>query len=107
MASIALGEGVIGIAEIAQELKKVGFAGHTTLEVAGERAVLASRDFLLSQCSGARRVAEPASPHRKLHRFFQHSTYPLRLVCVSGVALIFNLHHVASRRRLAAAPLPS
>jgi inosose dehydratase len=49
MASIALGEGVIGIAEIAQELKKVGFAGHTTLEVAGERAVLASRDFLLSQ----------------------------------------------------------
>ncbi len=49
MASIALGEGVIGIAEIAQELKKIGFAGHTTLEVAGERAVLASRDFLLSQ----------------------------------------------------------
>jgi inosose dehydratase len=49
MASIALGEGVIGIAEIAQELKKIGFAGHTTLEVAGERAVLASRDFLLRQ----------------------------------------------------------
>ena len=49
MASIALGEGVIGIAEIAQELKKIGFAGHTTLEVAGERAVLASRDFLRSQ----------------------------------------------------------
>jgi inosose dehydratase len=49
MASIALGEGVIGIAEIVRELKKIGFAGHTTLEVAGERAVLASRDFLLRQ----------------------------------------------------------
>ncbi len=48
MATIALGEGVVGIAEIVQELKKVGFAGHTTLEVAGERAVLASRDYLLS-----------------------------------------------------------
>ncbi len=46
MATIALGEGVVGIAEVVAELKKVGFNGHTTLEIAGERAVLASRDFL-------------------------------------------------------------
>lgn len=48
MATIALGEGVVGIASIVEELKRVGFQGHTTLEVAGERAVLASRDYLRS-----------------------------------------------------------
>lgn len=46
MASIALGEGVVGISEVVCALKQIGFAGHTTLEVAGERAVLASRDHL-------------------------------------------------------------
>lgn len=48
MATIALGEGVVGIADVVAELKKSGFNGHTTLEVAGERAVLASRDYLRS-----------------------------------------------------------
>ncbi len=47
MGTIALGEGVVGIADVVAELKNSGFDGHTTLEVAGERAVLASRDFLL------------------------------------------------------------
>jgi sugar phosphate isomerase/epimerase len=47
MATIALGEGVVGIAEVVQALHAVGFTGHTTLEVAGEAAVLGSRDFLL------------------------------------------------------------
>jgi inosose dehydratase len=46
MATIALGEGVVGIAEVVKELKLVKFNGHTTLEVAGERAVLASREYL-------------------------------------------------------------
>jgi inosose dehydratase len=46
MATIALGEGVVGIAEVVRALRDVGFNGHTTLEVAGERAVLASRAFL-------------------------------------------------------------
>lgn len=47
MATIALGEGVVGITEVVQELRRAGFGGHTTLEIAGEAAVLASRDFLL------------------------------------------------------------
>jgi inosose dehydratase len=46
MATIPLGAGVIGIGEIFSELKKAGFAGHSTLEIAGEDAVLKSRDFL-------------------------------------------------------------
>ena len=49
MATIALGDGVVGIADVVQELNKVGFSGHTTLEIAGEAAVLASRDFLSRQ----------------------------------------------------------
>jgi inosose dehydratase len=47
MTSIALGEGVVEIEETVRELKRVGFDGHTTLEVAGEQAVLASRQYLL------------------------------------------------------------
>lgn len=46
MATIALGQGVVGIADVVSTLKASGFTGHTTLEVAGERAVLASRDYL-------------------------------------------------------------
>lgn len=46
MATIALGEGVAGIAPVVDELKRAGFDGHTTLEVAGECAVLASCDCL-------------------------------------------------------------
>jgi inosose dehydratase len=54
MGLIPLGSGVVGIADIFKELGNVGFAGHTTLEVAGESAVLASRDFLdnLIRCDG-------------------------------------------------------
>ena len=47
MSTIALGEGVVGIASVVEELKRVGFNGHTTLEIAGEEAVLASRDYLI------------------------------------------------------------
>jgi inosose dehydratase len=49
MATIALGDGVVGIAEVVRELNKTGFNGHTTLEIAGEAAVLASREFLIQQ----------------------------------------------------------
>ena len=46
MARIPLGTGVVGIDAIVRELQRVGFAGHTTLEVAGERNVLESRKYL-------------------------------------------------------------
>jgi inosose dehydratase len=46
MATIALGSGVVGIEAIYRTLVEVGFDGHTTLEVAGEDAVLGSRNFL-------------------------------------------------------------
>ncbi len=42
MGDIALGDGVIGLPAIAAALKKIGFSGPTTLEVAGKDAVLAS-----------------------------------------------------------------
>lgn len=42
MATIALGDGVIGIRDVCQALKAKGFAGPTTLEIAGKDAVLAS-----------------------------------------------------------------
>jgi inosose dehydratase len=48
MALIGLGSGVVGIEPIYQELRKAGFDGHTTLEIAGEEAVLASKRFLES-----------------------------------------------------------
>jgi len=46
MGLIPLGEGVIGLPEIAAELKKIGFEGPTTLEVFGEEAVKASAESL-------------------------------------------------------------
>lgn len=46
MCTIVLGEGVVGIPDIVAALSESGFSGDTTLEVAGERAVLASREFL-------------------------------------------------------------
>lgn len=51
MGTIALGEGVTGIAEIVNALQAAGFQGDTTLEVAGERAVLASKKFLEECCA--------------------------------------------------------
>lgn len=48
MATIALGEGVVDIPGVVRALQKTKFSGHTTLEVAGEQAVLASRDYLRS-----------------------------------------------------------
>lgn len=51
MATIALGTGVVGIAGVVDALKAAGFAGHTTLEIAGEAAVLESRDYLLQLLS--------------------------------------------------------
>jgi inosose dehydratase len=53
MAVIPLGAGVVGIDKVVEELKKAGFDGDTTLEVAGEEAVLGSRDFLLEHGVGA------------------------------------------------------
>lgn len=48
MALIPLGTGVVGISDIYQALVQAGFNGHTTLEVAGENAVLQSYDYLKS-----------------------------------------------------------
>jgi inosose dehydratase len=52
MATIPLGQGVVGIAAIVAALQAAGFTGHTTLEVAGDANVLASRDFLLGLGAG-------------------------------------------------------
>ncbi len=46
MGLIPLGDGVVGIQEVVEELHKVGFNGPTTLEVAGEQAVLTSAQRL-------------------------------------------------------------
>ncbi len=46
MGLISLGEGIIGISEIAAELKKRGFDGPTTLEVFGEDTVKQSAEKL-------------------------------------------------------------
>ena len=46
MALIPLGEGVIGIDRVLDELNKIGFDGPTTLEVAGAAAVKKSAQFL-------------------------------------------------------------
>jgi sugar phosphate isomerase/epimerase len=49
-----LGAGVVDIAGVHRALLDVGFDGHTTLEVAGDTAVLASRDYLLAlECKPA------------------------------------------------------
>jgi len=48
MALIPLGTGVVDIEGVYHALEAAGFAGYTTLEVAGEESVLASRDYLLS-----------------------------------------------------------
>jgi inosose dehydratase len=48
MAVIPLGTGVIDIDGVYAALRAAGFDGHTTLEVAGDAAVLASRAYLLS-----------------------------------------------------------
>jgi inosose dehydratase len=46
MGLIPLGDGVVGIETIVKELAKVGFAGPTTLEVAGEATVKTSAERL-------------------------------------------------------------
>lgn len=46
MATIALGDGVVGIEQLVQELKDVGFDGPTTLEIAGEDSVKTSAERL-------------------------------------------------------------
>ena len=46
MSLIALGDGVIGIEKIYKTLVKSGFDGYSTLEIAGEAAVLKSLKFL-------------------------------------------------------------
>lgn len=46
MGDIALGDGVIGIPEVAAELKRIGFDGPTTLEVFGEANVVPSAERL-------------------------------------------------------------
>jgi inosose dehydratase len=46
MSTIPLGSGAVGIESIYRELVSAGFEGHTTLEIAGDDAVLESRRFL-------------------------------------------------------------
>ncbi|MDZ7607497.1 MAG: sugar phosphate isomerase/epimerase [Cyclobacteriaceae bacterium] len=46
MSLIALGDGVIGIADVFRALVKTGFDGYSTLEIAGEEAVKRSLAFL-------------------------------------------------------------
>lgn len=46
MAVIPLGTGAIDIKGSYEALRAIGFDGHTTLEIAGDDAVLASRDYL-------------------------------------------------------------
>lgn len=48
MATIPLGTGAVDIKGTYAALRACGFDGHTTLEIAGDAAVLASRDYLLS-----------------------------------------------------------
>ena len=48
MAAIPLGSGVIGIEAIYKALVESGFDGYSTLEIAGEEAVLQSYEFLKS-----------------------------------------------------------
>ncbi len=48
MAVIPLGTGAIDIKGVYQTLRAAGFNGHTTLEIAGDEAVLASRKYLQS-----------------------------------------------------------
>ncbi len=57
MATIALGDGVVGIPEIVDALERIGFDGYTTLEVAGEENVKRSVARLKewsSRAAGAR-----------------------------------------------------
>jgi len=46
MATIPLGDGVLGLETIVKSLKDAGFDGPTTLEIAGEDAVKTSADRL-------------------------------------------------------------
>ena len=48
MSIVPLGQGVVDIKGTFEALVKVGFDGYTTLEVAGDDAVLQSRDYLRS-----------------------------------------------------------
>lgn len=48
MSPIALGTGVIDIEGSFRALEQAGFDGYTTLEIGGDDAVLASRDYLVS-----------------------------------------------------------
>ena len=48
MTTIALGTGEVDIKGTIEALQTAGFNGHTTLEIAGEEAVLASYEFLKS-----------------------------------------------------------
>ncbi len=48
MSTIALGDGVIDVKGVFDALVDVGFDGATTLEIAGDDAVLGSADFLVS-----------------------------------------------------------
>ena len=53
MAVIPLGDGVVGIPAIVKALKKIGFSGATTLEIAGAEAVKVSAQRLKKWSAGA------------------------------------------------------
>jgi inosose dehydratase len=63
MSTIALGTGVVGIDAIYRELVAAGFDGHTTLEVAGDEAVLASRRYLEELAVEVTPGRDGARPH--------------------------------------------
>lgn len=46
MSLIPLGQGIVGIEDVYKELIESGFCGYSTLEIAGEKAVLESYEFL-------------------------------------------------------------
>lgn len=48
MGTIAVGEGAVDVAGVFRELRRCGFDGYTTLEVAGDLAVVRSRAYLES-----------------------------------------------------------
>jgi inosose dehydratase len=57
MSSIALGDGLVGIPAIVQALSRIGFAGETTLEIAGKDNIKSSRQRLEAWVA----EAQPAS----------------------------------------------
>ncbi|MFW6598414.1 sugar phosphate isomerase/epimerase family protein [Propionibacteriaceae bacterium Y2011] len=61
MSTIALGTGVIDIDGVIKALTDIGYSGHTTLEIAGDEAVLGSAEYLRGRGADVGNVAAAAS----------------------------------------------